>query len=283
MVYSQEEIVMQNDHIGSNSAYEMLEALRIISVSKKKVGECAKISNSYSAYRAIFITESSAQAQLGKETVTVCPRDLIILPPHNAGFKADGENLGYTTIFFTGSEAKAASEKLGFSNGAALFSEVAISQNEIDSLSECTGEIANYRAKGLLYFAFSEILRKNNRSSLENRATTAAKKVKAYIDEFFIDPELSLKTIGEAISYHPNYISKVFNDAYGVNVAKYVNVLRVKHARFLMDGGENSLKTISLECGFCDTEYFSAVFKSHYGQTPKEYIKRIRSIDTIPD
>ena len=197
--------------------------------------------------------------------------------------KFTDENGAQCVYLFEGEEARFLANKFAFADKVKLFCKVCDSSKEAAEITDLSGEALTLRAKSLIYLIFSEISRKYNIGNSKSKSISAAEKTKEYIDEFFTDPELSLKTIGDALSYHPNYISKIFNESYKMSVVKYVNIQRVRHARFLMDKGESSLKMLSDECGFSDSEYFSSVFKSLYGQSPKDYIKRIRTIDTIPD
>jgi AraC-like DNA-binding protein len=97
--------------------------------------------------------------------------------------------------------------------------------------------------------------------------------IKKYIDEHFAESDLSLKKIGEAFSYSPKYISTVFKKEYRIGVSEYVNVVRIQHACTLVERGLTAVNDISYLCGYNDPLYFSKVFKSRMGTTPKDYIK----------
>ena len=136
------------------------------------------------------------------------------------------------------------------------------------------------RAKGLIYYTFSALHTK--KEEIEHQPIGVAERIKNYIDENFADRALSLSDIAGALSYHKNYVSKVFNEHYGISVSRYINILRTKQAKLLLEEGEFSVKEICALTGFNDTEYFSAVFKSIYGETPKDFLKRTTNIGTGP-
>ena len=274
---------MTDDFISSGVSHQMYDSFKIIGVSKKNKDELSHGLNTSFGYRAIVITDGEGTINTGDETVKLSPSSVVFVPPYKRRLDFSEGSLGYLSILFEGEEARISANKFGFDNKVQLFCHLCDFSDEAAALDDLSGEALALRAKSLIYLIFSEICRKNDIGHAKSKSVSAAEKAKEYIDEFFTDPELSLKSIGDALSYHPNYISKVFNEAYGISVVKYVNIQRVRHARFLMDRGESSLKMLSDECGFSDSEYFSTVFKSLYGQSPKDYIKRIRTIDTIPD
>ena len=274
---------MNDDFTSSGVSHQTYDSFKIISVSKKIVTDNSRALTATFGYRAIIVTYGEGTININDEILKLHLSDVVIIPPYRKVSDFCERDLGYLSILFEGEEARMYANQFGFQDKPKHFCKLYDSANGATALTDFTGEALLLRAKSLIYLIFSELSIKNSIGHTKSLSESAAKKTKEYIDEFFTDPELSLKSIGEALSYHPNYISKVFNSAYGISVAKYVNVQRVRHARFLIDQGDGSLKVISAECGFTDSDYFSSVFKSLYGQSPRDYIKRIRSIDTIPD
>lgn len=271
---------MKPDDISSDERYEMIDALRIIGVSNKIGTGKDTVSVNSSGYHALIILRAQPS---GADIFGISRADVIFVPPYRQYASLIGDEGECVHITFDGREAHEISSRYGFRKFVASFEGIRIRCEDISRLSELTGQALALCAKGILYMIFSEIATREEGKSLPLKADSAAEKVKAYIDEFFSSSTLSLNTIAAALSYHPNYISKVFNEAYGMSIKKYVNVLRVYRAKFLMEEGENSLKVISAECGFTDAEYFSSVFRTYLGQNPKDYLKRIRSIGTTPD
>jgi AraC-like DNA-binding protein len=53
--------------------------------------------------------------------------------------------------------------------------------------------------------------------------------------------------------------------------------LRIRRAVFYMEEGVNSVKNVALLSGYSDPLYFSKVFGSEMGITPKEFIKQKQS------
>ncbi len=70
------------------------------------------------------------------------------------------------------------------------------------------------------------------------------------------------------------YFRRLFAKVYGTSPVKYINSLRVKRAKELIDSGMYATMTeIALQCGFSDDCYFRKVFKSETLMTPGEYMR----------
>ena len=96
-----------------------------------------------------------------------------------------------------------------------------------------------------------------------------------YIEQNFKDSSLNLNTVAEHLGYNPKYLSKVFKDDLGTSFTEYVKNVRMQHAIFLMERGITTVKNLTLLCGFTDPYYFSNVFKSVVGMSPRKYIDKI--------
>jgi len=90
-------------------------------------------------------------------------------------------------------------------------------------------------------------------------------------EEHFSDPELSLSSIAQDISYNPKYLSHMFKEKMGISYSEYLRTLRIKYAISLFDRGIDSVKNVAFLSGFSDSLYFSTVFKKTVGISPKEY------------
>lgn len=101
-------------------------------------------------------------------------------------------------------------------------------------------------------------------------------KVIAYI-ETDISTDLSLKTFAKYLNINASYLSTLFSKEVGVPLSEYVNNCRIFHAKKLLLGTNLPIKSISEQCGFSDTHYFSRVFRKVEGTSPNVYRKTERS------
>jgi len=94
------------------------------------------------------------------------------------------------------------------------------------------------------------------------------------LEERFNDPELSISSVSEELSYNPKYLSHLFKEQMGMGFSEYLRTLRIKYAVSLFDHGIDSVKNVALLSGFTDPLYFSGVFKKTVGISPKDYINK---------
>jgi two-component system, response regulator YesN len=97
------------------------------------------------------------------------------------------------------------------------------------------------------------------------------KLAKAYIDEHYMNPSLSLSMVAEQLNLSPSYLSHIFKDELNVNFISYVTDKRILKAKEKLIGSKQPIYLISEKVGFNDPKYFNRVFKRQTGITPKHY------------
>ncbi len=70
------------------------------------------------------------------------------------------------------------------------------------------------------------------------------------------------------------YLAREFKRKYGVTIITALLTLRLSHAKSLLRFGDDSIQSISSQCGFQDVGYFIKVFKRAEGLTPHVYRKK---------
>ena len=104
----------------------------------------------------------------------------------------------------------------------------------------------------------------------KKQASSLVEKASAYIQSHFAG-ELSLDDVSREINISPYYFSKLFKEETGENFVEYVTRIRIEHAKELLMQPDYSIKSICVESGFHDPNYFSRIFKKLTGLTPSEY------------
>lgn len=92
----------------------------------------------------------------------------------------------------------------------------------------------------------------------------------------FLNAELRLSDLAEALHILPNHLSQVINAELNKNFFDFVNDYRLEEAkqRLLDPGFEHySILAIALEVGFNNKASFNRVFKKHVGMTPSDFVK----------
>lgn len=111
------------------------------------------------------------------------------------------------------------------------------------------------------------------------RADIAFSAVDDYVvkNQKFLDPQLSLEGLSEALGRSTSSLSKLLNTYAGSNFSDYINQYRVKEAQRLLgnpDFANYTIVAIGLECGFNSKSTFYTAFRKFTGMTPTDYRKR---------
>ncbi len=108
------------------------------------------------------------------------------------------------------------------------------------------------------------------RRSKEERKVAAAKE---YIDAHYSEI-LTLPYVASLCGMQPTYFSMMFKEQVGQNYIKYINFVRMEHAKRLLAQGLK-VKEIYQRVGFQNYRYFCDKFKSLVGCTPEQYRSRL--------
>jgi AraC-like DNA-binding protein len=90
----------------------------------------------------------------------------------------------------------------------------------------------------------------------------------------YLNPELRLSDLGEALGIRPYRVSEILNRGLQTSFYDLINTYRVIKARELLvspDSAHLNLLGIAMESGFRSKSVFNEVFKKMTGKTPSEY------------
>jgi len=83
--------------------------------------------------------------------------------------------------------------------------------------------------------------------------------------------ELSVKTLADQVYLHPVYLSKIYKAETGEGLGDYIIRMRMEKALYLLKHSNKKIYEITTELGYQNPQYFSKMFKKHYGMTPNEF------------
>ncbi|ASA19830.1 AraC family transcriptional regulator [Paenibacillus donghaensis] len=94
-----------------------------------------------------------------------------------------------------------------------------------------------------------------------------------YINSHYMQ-ELSLPGVAEKFYISPYYLSRFFKEATGFTFVEYLNSVRVKEAKQLLEKSSMKANLIARKVGFGSITHFGRVFKQVTGHAPLYYRKR---------
>lgn len=108
----------------------------------------------------------------------------------------------------------------------------------------------------------------------EKESSLIMVQIKEYIDSHF-NEKLDLNTLSNIFFLHPSTISKNFYHYCGYNLNKYINMVRICEAAYMLENNGDSVASISEKCGYDSINTFLRQFKSIMEISPLQYRKSI--------
>jgi YesN/AraC family two-component response regulator len=94
-----------------------------------------------------------------------------------------------------------------------------------------------------------------------------------YINNHYMN-ELPLQAVAEEFYVSPYYLSRFFKEVTGFTFVEYLNNVRIKEAKKLLESSSMKVNLIYKKVGFGSVTHFGRVFKSVTGYAPLHYRKR---------
>ena len=100
-------------------------------------------------------------------------------------------------------------------------------------------------------------------------------------NRLFLNPNIKLKDLSRELNLSEGYISQLISNNSELNFNEFINKLRVKESKKMLqdlDFDNYTITAIGLESGFNSKTSFYAAFKKFTNKTPVEYRKSVRNI-----
>lgn len=114
----------------------------------------------------------------------------------------------------------------------------------------------------------TDLLCAGNESAERKTAITDA--AMAYISEN-LDQPLTIEQMAQHVSLSPYHFSRVFKQETGFSPHEYLLHTRINMAKYMLRGGDLTIKVIAFRCGFSSESSFCTTFKRIEGITPARY------------
>jgi two-component system response regulator YesN len=97
-----------------------------------------------------------------------------------------------------------------------------------------------------------------------------------YIKNHYSDPDLNLQQIADQCYVSPSYLTRIMRQNLGLSFIEYVTEIRLNKAMELLKTNDDEIYMyeIAKSVGYNSQHYFSRIFKSKTGVSPKEYKKK---------
>ncbi len=112
-----------------------------------------------------------------------------------------------------------------------------------------------------------------------NQSRGILKDAMEYINEHYMDEEISLNVVAGSVNVSSNHFSALFSQNMGQTFSEKLTSLRMEKARELLRCTALRSSEIAGKVGYKDAHYFSYIFKKTQGMTPSDYRKASASAE----
>lgn len=112
----------------------------------------------------------------------------------------------------------------------------------------------------------------------QTAASSLLTDVLAYLDEHYMDHDLSMASLSAEFHVNESTLSRIFRQEKNMTFLEYLQSLRVQKAKELLK--TCSVKETAAQVGFWDAQALIRVFKKYEGITPGQYKESVQSIET---
>lgn len=93
-----------------------------------------------------------------------------------------------------------------------------------------------------------------------------------------LSEDLPLAKAARIASMNETYFCEFFHEKVGVQFKRWVDSVRIRHAKELMESRNLSISTIAFEVGFGSLRTFERTFKLHTALTPSAYKQQVQPV-----
>lgn len=124
-----------------------------------------------------------------------------------------------------------------------------------------------------LKYMIERLYEESNKQISETNEHDIYRKALQYIKEHYTEG-ITVADVSKHINYSESYFGYAFKKKYKMSVSQYVRELQLAKSKDLLENTSFSVSSVASYVGFDDFTYFSALFKKHFGLSPKEYRKQ---------
>ncbi|MNB72012.1 HTH-type transcriptional activator Btr [compost metagenome] len=230
-------------------------------------------------YYLIFVLKGSGILRQNHETYNLQPNDVFCLFPQvqHEYYTNPDDLLHKAFIAFDGKHALRLLERIGLtphhSHSAGLLSpELMEVLEEFFRLAESReGRNTDLGRLAMFHLIFDRLgILANGRNGVDSRKVTWLQKGREYMEIHYAEG-ITVEKAAEHAGVERTYFTKQFRKAYGITPILFIQELKMKEARQLLEQTSYTLAEIADSVGYPDLFSFSKAFKRHTGIPPARY------------
>ena len=105
----------------------------------------------------------------------------------------------------------------------------------------------------------------------DNRYYHVTEQAKTYIENHYMELDLSVEVIARECGYSSYYFSRIFKELVGMNPVEYIKQIRIREAKRRLEEQNIKVTDVAELVGYSNASNFYSTFKKMVGMTPSEY------------
>jgi AraC-like DNA-binding protein len=131
--------------------------------------------------------------------------------------------------------------------------------------------------RGLLLALLSSVRRSLEQPPAPRQDHPAVEEVRRIVLSRYNYRDLSVRSLARQLDRSADYLSWLFHEHSGTTLSRYITGVRLDRAADMLRGTEYNISEIAWNCGFSSPAYFSRVFASAFGRSPRDFRRRTRA------
>lgn len=125
----------------------------------------------------------------------------------------------------------------------------------------------------LLYGALAALADQGQREYVPSGKQKLLQPAVDHMNTCYFETDITNDTLAERCGISTVYFRKSFEAVYGISPIKYLNDLRMRKARALLESDYASIGQVAESVGYSSIYHFSKMFRQYTGLSPTEYAK----------
>lgn len=231
----------------------------------------------------VLILEGQGELISRQQTYPLEPEAMLCLFPQEAHeyYAVGDQPIRQAWIAFEGPQAYRMLEKIGLKPckpavSRALNDKVMELFGRLMELADgCAGKNADLSRIIVFHMLFEELSRSMSASALARVCSDSwLLQGKEYIEAHYLE-RITVESIADYVKVDRAHFTRKFHQEFGITPAKYLQELRIREARRLLERTDLNLSSIAQSIGYTDMFTFSKAFKKLTGLSPREYRSRL--------
>lgn len=237
----------------------------------------------------VYVLLSGTREVFIENKLFILPKNSIcIIPPYHI-HKTEGSSYSRINLYF--SKELLSDTELAILNKLSQNLAYSLTQKQMDFIYSILNEGANIDISDnklrnnflsscakitISYLSTQFLLPLLSGSSTTNRnyASSTILKIISFINENYQN-DITLESLSKQFFISKNTLCKRFKQAMNCSVGQYIVYVRLNKAKMYLSSSSKNMEKIAELCGFPSANYFSLIFKKHFGISPKNYRKKL--------